>query len=193
MAHPFFSTPNVFYEALTIIGEPRGLPQVSFLPTSLQVKHPTICTSRLLHTTYIHTYVPIYTPIRSSVTACTVWIVVSYANVPFQVFFLVNPCQQLPLCPTVVSNVKNPPKHKFAQCDFTSFSMEVSANSHNFRFRLPALHIQNLSNRCRHKYDSLISRIFWISFLAGFCDFGQLCGALPTPPTFHALVKHLQS
>ena len=30
---------------------------------------------------------------------------------------------------------KNPPKHKFAQGDFTSFSVEVSANSHNFRFR----------------------------------------------------------
>ena len=87
LGSPFFSTPNVFYEALTIIGEPQGLPQVSFLPTSLQVKHPTICTSRLLHTTYIHTYVPIYTPIRSSVTVCTVWIVVSYANVPFEVFF----------------------------------------------------------------------------------------------------------
>ena len=36
---------------------------------------------------------------------------------------------------TVIPNVKNPPKHKFAQGDFTSFSMEVSANSHNFRFR----------------------------------------------------------
>ena len=71
VAHPFFQLLYVFYEALTI-GEPQGLPQVSFLPTSLQVKHPTICTSRLLHTTYIHTYVPIYTPIRSSVTVCTV-------------------------------------------------------------------------------------------------------------------------
>ena len=45
---------------------------------------------------------------------------------------------------TVVPNVKNPPKNNFAQGDFTRFSMEVSANSHNFRFQLPALHIQNL-------------------------------------------------
>ena len=45
-------------------------------------------------------------------------------------------------------------KNKSTQGDFTSFSMEVCANSHNFRFRLYALHIQNLSNRCRHKYDS---------------------------------------
>ena len=76
---------------------------------------------------------------------------------------------------TVVLNVKIPPKHKFVQGDFTSFSMEVSANSHTFRFRFPALHIQNLSNRYRHKYDSSISQIFWISFLAGFCNFTQLC------------------
>ena len=61
---------------------------------------------------------------------------------------------------TVVLNVKNPPKHKFVYGDFTSFSMEVFENSHNFRFRLPVLHIQNLSNRCRHKYDSSFSRIF---------------------------------
>ena len=38
--------------------------------------------------------------------------------------------------------------------------MQVSANSLNFRFCLPALHVQNLSNRCRHKYDQSISRIF---------------------------------
>jgi hypothetical protein len=50
----------------------------------------------------------------------------------------------------MVLNVKNPPKHKLAQGDITNFSMEVSADSLNFRFRLPALHIQNLSNRCRH-------------------------------------------
>ena len=53
-------------------------------------------------------------------------------------------------------------ENKFTQCDFTSFSMQVSANSHNFRFRLPAFHIQNLSNRCRHKYNQSISRYFRI-------------------------------
>ena len=51
-------------------------------------------------------------------------------------------------------------KYKLAQGDYTRFSIEVFANSHNFRFRLPALHIQNLSKRCRHKYDQSISRIF---------------------------------
>ena len=69
---------------------------------------------------------------------------------------------------TVVPNVKNPPKHKFAQGDFTRFSMKVSANSHNFRFQLPALHIQNLSNRCRHKYYQSISQIFESCFWRGF-------------------------
>ena len=49
---------------------------------------------------------------------------------------------------------------KFTQGYFPRFSLQVSSKSHNFRFRLPALHIQNLSNHCRHKYDSLISRIF---------------------------------
>jgi hypothetical protein len=76
---------------------------------------------------------------------------------------------------TVVPNVKNPPKHNFAQGDFTSFSMEISANSHNFRFRVPEIHIQNLSNRCRHKYDPLISRIFQTLFLAGFYNLAQVC------------------
>ena len=50
---------------------------------------------------------------------------------------------------TVVPNVKNPPKHNFALGVFTSFSMEVFGNSRNFRFRVPEIHIQNLSNRCR--------------------------------------------
>ena len=69
-----------------------------------------------------------------------------------------------------------PAENKFTQSAFTSFSMQVSANLHNFRFRVPELHIQNLSNRCRCKYDPIISRIFWILFLAGFCNLTQLCG-----------------
>ena len=32
--------------------------------------------------------------------------------------------------------------------------MQVSANSHNFRFWLRALHIPNLWNHCSNKYDS---------------------------------------
>ena len=54
--------------------------------------------------------------------------------------------------------------------------MQVSANLHNFRFRVPALHIQNLSNCCGCRYDPSISRIFLISFLVGFCNLAQLCG-----------------
>ena len=52
---------------------------------------------------------------------------------------------------------------KFLQINITSVS------------GLPGIHILTLSNRCRHKYDSSISRIFRISFLANFCDFAQLC------------------
>jgi hypothetical protein len=63
----------------------------------------------------------------------------------------------------VVPNFKNPPKNKLTQGDFTSFSMQDSAYSHNFCFRLPELHIQNLSNRCRHKNDPSISH-FWRDF-----------------------------
>ena len=48
---------------------------------------------------------------------------------------------------------------KFIQSDFTSFSMQVSANLHNFRFRLPA----DLSNHCKHYITN-----FWNLFLAGF-------------------------
>ena len=54
--------------------------------------------------------------------------------------------------------------NKFLQIYITSVS------------RKPALHIQNLSNRCRHKYDSSISQIFKNLFLAGFCNLVQLCG-----------------
>ena len=40
------------------------------------------------------------------------------------------------------------------------FKCRKTRQSTSFRFRLPVLHIQNLSNHCRHKYDSSISRIF---------------------------------
>ena len=60
-------------------------------------------------------------------------------------------------------------------CDFTSFSIQVISNLHNFRFRVPEIHIQNLSNCCRRKYDPLISWIFQILFLAAFCNLAQLC------------------
>jgi hypothetical protein len=37
---------------------------------------------------------------------------------------------------------------------------------------LPALHIQNLSNHCRHKYDTSISRFFKNLIFGGFVLFG---------------------
>ena len=44
---------------------------------------------------------------------------------------------------------------------FHEFYKEVSVNSYKFRFRLVrALHIQNSSKCCRHKYNPSISRIF---------------------------------
>ena len=53
--------------------------------------------------------------------------------------------------------------------------MQVSAYSNTFRFRsFHALHIQNLSNSCRHKYDTSVSQIFQFSFLAGFLTFGTV-------------------
>ena len=51
--------------------------------------------------------------------------------------------------------------------------MQVSTNIHNFRFRVPELHIENLSNRCRRVNYT----IFKILFLAGFCNLAQLCAA----------------
>ena len=59
--------------------------------------------------------------------------------------------------------------------------MEVCANSHNFRFRLPALHIQNLSNRCRHKYDQSNLTNFRISFLAGFLQYDPTVWCTTSP------------
>ena len=59
-----------------------------------------------------------------------------------------------------------PAKNKLTWCYFTSFSMQVSADTHDFRFwSLHVLHnIQNLSNRCRHKYGQSISLLFLSSF-----------------------------
>ena len=68
---------------------------------------------------------------------------------------------------TVVPKRKNPPKidsHKVSSRVF-----QVSANSKNFRFRLlHELHIQNLSNHCRHKYDPSFHEFFESHFWRGF-------------------------
>ena len=71
-----------------------------------------------------------------------------------------------------------PTEIKLPWCDFTSFSKQVSANSHNFCFQsFRALHIENVSNCCRHKDDQPISRVFslifggffavWLNFVHG--------------------------
>jgi hypothetical protein len=65
-------------------------------------------------------------------------------------------------------------RHKVSSLDVISriFSKQISANSLGFRFRsLHELPIENLFNRCGHKYDQLISRIFFISFFGGFLTF----------------------
>ena len=52
------------------------------------------------------------------------------------------------------------------------FPKEVSADSHNFRFRsLRALHIKNLLNRFRNRNDQSISRVSNLIF-GGFLPFG---------------------
>lgn len=46
---------------------------------------------------------------------------------------------------------------------------------------MDALHIQNLSNSCRHKYGPSISRFFWfIQFLAGVCYLSNYSIQRPT-------------
>ena len=66
---------------------------------------------------------------------------------------------------TVVLNAWNPPKLS----NFTNFSIQVSADSHIFRFRLLHVgHIQNLSYCCRLKYDRSISRFFFNLMFGGF-------------------------
>ena len=61
-------------------------------------------------------------------------------------------------------------------------------NSYNFRFRsLQALNIQILSNRCRNKYDPIISRLFKISVLpVGLTNSGRM-----TPECIIGLVINL--
>ena len=58
-----------------------------------------------------------------------------------------------------------PAENKFTQSGFTNSSMQIPAYSDSFRFRsYLALHIQNMSNCCRHKYDPSISRFFQSNF-----------------------------
>ena len=76
---------------------------------------------------------------------------------------------------TVVPNGGKPLKKSLTKVIFMSFSLQVSVNLHNFCFRLPTLHIQNLWNRCKHMYDPTISRIFWIPFWRFVFKLAQLC------------------
>ena len=66
-----------------------------------------------------------------------------------------------------------PAKNKLTWSDFTNFFMQVFAYSNSFRFwSFHSLHIQNLSNRRRYKYDPSISRIFFNLIFGGFLTFG---------------------
>ena len=85
MAHPFFQLLMFLWSADYYWWTPRSPP--GLLSSDVPASETPDNMYQQAPTPYIHTYVPIYTPIRSSVTVCTVWIVVSYANVPFQVFF----------------------------------------------------------------------------------------------------------
>ena len=62
-----------------------------------------------------------------------------------------------------------PAENKFTQNAYTGFSMQVSANLHNFRFRESVLHTYSkLSNRSRRKYfTNFLNLIF-----GGFLQFG---------------------
>ena len=93
------------------------------------------------------------------------------------------PDQRASQARTEVPNVKNPPKTSSLDV-FLRFFFRISAYSNDFRFRsLHALHIQNLSNCCRHNYDQSISR-FSKSIFGGFLTFG---------PTVARIISHYQA
>ena len=72
--------------------------------------------------------------------------------------------------------------YKLTWCVFTTFSTYL----YNFRFRsLPTHHIENLSNRYRHKYDPSISRNFLSNFWRVFDVWPNYAvgGVLPCPWT----------
>ena len=89
-------------------------------------------------------------------------------------------------CQIVVATSMIRQFHEFSKNKFISVS-------HNFRFRsLCALHIQNLSNCCRHKYDPSMSRIFWTYFLTFFFQFGPTVHRNKIE-TYHLLKRHCLS
>lgn len=73
----------------------------------------------------------------------------------------------------MVSNGLNPPKTNFSRSDFTKFSKQVSASSHNFRFR--SFHSLNIFKICQTVVDiSMISKFHEFSDLifGGFLQIG---------------------
>jgi hypothetical protein len=66
----------------------------------------------------------------------------------------------------------------------------LNAHSNSFRFQsLRALHIQNLSNHCRHKYDPSISRIFQSNFWQVF-DVWHNCAVLTETMLYSSMGAH---
>ena len=77
--------------------------------------------------------------------------------------------QQAQTCYTAVLNGWNTPIINSLWSYFTNFSEIMSTDTHNFRFwSLHTLHIEYLSNCCRHKYDQSISRFFEFYFWRDF-------------------------
>ena len=86
---------------------------------------------------------------------------------------------------TVVPTGLKPAEKKFTKSDFTRFSKQVSANSHNFRFRsLRVLHIQKISNCCMHKYNRVNFTNFLNIISGGFFAIRPNCG--PEAPRLRA-------
>ena len=111
-----------------------------------------------------------------------VWVKIGYLNVSVHFWHFLSSKRSLGKVVIVTVNFSRsmmvkrrrtvgPNGQKPAKLDFTSFSKQVSADSHGVR-SLHSLHIQSLSNCCRHNYDRSSSGIFWIEVFGGFLTFG---------------------
>ena len=74
-----------------------------------------------------------------------------------------------------------PAKNKLFRSDFTNFSRSITSKLHHFRFRW--LHIQILSNWCKHKCDQSLSQILIYNFWRIFVIWNLCTGLTGTNPT----------
>ena len=96
----------------------------------------------------------------------------SWTSIESSTYICSSPCSEAQ-CSTALWFQIVKTRHKIISLDyfmsyFMSFSNLISANLQPFPFPGDEFYTQNLSNWCRCKYDSSISRIFFISFLADF-------------------------